>query len=130
MQSPMHRSLCQAHLDKINFIEARAIKFKSPKKYNLIWSAGLFDYFEDKVFVFMLKRLLEMVADDGEIIIGNFSVINPSRAYMSIFQWNLFHRSPQKLAALAMVAGVPASAISISREATGVNLFLHIKKPF
>ncbi|UJS24452.1 hypothetical protein [Thiothrix winogradskyi] len=64
------------------------------------------------------------------IIIGNFSVINPSRAYMSIFQWNLFHRSPQKLAALAMVAGVPESAISISREATGVNLFLHIKKPF
>ena len=25
-------NLCQAHLDKINFIEARAIKFKSPKK--------------------------------------------------------------------------------------------------
>ena len=93
---------------------------------DLIWSAGLFDYFDDKVFVFMLKRLKGMLASDGEIIIGNFSTLNPSRSYMELVHWNLHHRSPHTLKSLATAAGFIESSLSVKKESTGVNLFLHV----
>lgn len=121
------QGLCKDHLHKITFHVKNALRFQSKKKYDLIWSAGLFDYFEDKVFVFLLKKLGAMVAEGGEIVIGNFSPLNPSRPYMELFEWHLHHRSPTTLKALAVSAGFSADQISVGKEPTGVNLFLHIK---
>lgn len=123
------QKLCANYLDNITFYVKNALRFKPDKKYDLIWSAGLFDYFDDKVFVHMLKKLGAMVADGGEIVIGNFSTLNPSRPYMELFEWHLHHRSPQRLKAFAMEAGFSAGHIKVEREPTGVNLFLHISKP-
>ena len=120
-------NLCNDYLKKINFIEQNALKFKTNKLYNLIWSAGLFDYFNDKIFIFMLKRLSKIVQNNGELVIGNFSTNNPSRYYMELMKWNLYHRSPTKLVFLAKKAGFSEKNITIRKEATGVNLFLHIK---
>lgn len=120
-------NLCNEHLKKVNFIEKNAIKFKTNKLYNVIWSAGLFDYFNDKIFILMLKRLSKIVKNNGEIVIGNFSTNNPSRYYMELFKWNIYHRSPTKLLFLAKKAGFAEKNITIIKEATGVNLFLHIK---
>ncbi len=119
--------LCRDYLNMITFHVKNALRFQTKKKYHLIWSAGLFDYFDDKVFVFMLKKLGAMVADGGEIVIGNFSTVNPSRAYMELFEWHLHHRSPNSLRALAIEAGFDARQIRIEKESTGVNLFLHIR---
>ena len=120
------KGLCAAYLDRISFHMTNALKLQTFKKYDLIWSAGLFDYFNDRVFEFMLKRLAPMVAEGGEIVIGNFSPLNPSRPYMEIFEWHLHHRSPNALRALATKAGFNASQISVRKEPAGVNLFLHI----
>jgi len=98
------QEVCSNYKESINFIQANALRFRSSLKYDLIWSAGLFDYFDDKVFVFMLKRLKGMLASDGEIIIGNFSTLNPSRSYMELVHWNLHHRSPHTLKSLATAA--------------------------
>lgn len=121
------QTLCKNFLHKTTFHVKNALRFQSKKKYDLIWSAGLFDYFDDQVFVFMLKKLGGMVAESGEIVIGNFSPTNPSRAYMELFEWHLHHRSPNTLKALAVAAGFSAGQIGVEKEATGVNLFLHIK---
>lgn len=120
-------ALCEAHLDKIIFHVRNALRFQTGKKYDLIWSAGLFDYFDDNVFVFMLKKLGMMIAEDGEIVIGNFSSTNPSRPYMELFEWHLHHRSPVTLRALAARAGFAPEKVRVGKEETGVNLFLHVK---
>lgn len=120
------KRLCADHLDKIDFHLRNALRFQSSRKYNLIWSAGLFDYFGDKVFLAMRRQLRAMAAPGGEIVIGNFSTTNPSKPYMELFQWHLHHRSPQSLAALARSAGLEDSRIRVERESSGVNLFLHI----
>ena len=91
------QEICSNYTDSIKFIQANALRFTNNLKYDLIWSAGLFDYFDDKVFVFMLKRLKSMLASAGEIIIGNFSTMNPSKSYMELFEWHLHHRSPHTL---------------------------------
>lgn len=121
------KALCKDFLHKTTFHVKNALRFQSKKKYDLIWSAGLFDYFDDKVFVFMLKKLGTMIAEGGEIVIGNFSPTNPSKSYMELFEWHLHHRSPHTLKALAVAAGFAADRISVEKEETRVNLFLHVK---
>lgn len=121
------KNICDKYLERINFIQKNALRFSSDKKYDLIWSAGLFDYFEDKIFVFLLKRLARFMANEGELVIGNFSTKNPSKPYMELFEWNLHHRSPQTLMALAEQAGMNLSNVNIKKETSGVNLFLHYK---
>ena len=112
---------------RINFINKNVFRFMPEKKYDLIWSAGLFDYFDDKVFIRLLKRFIKFVKVGGELVIGNFSVKNSSRAYMEIFgTWFLHHRDEKLLCELALQAGIEESRIKICQEPEGVNLFLHI----
>lgn len=123
------QNLCADYLSQITFHKANALKFRNDKKYNLIWSAGLFDYFNDKTFKFMLKRYFSMLEDGGEMVIGNFSENNPSRNYMEIMgEWFLNHRSNETLIELATECDLSASSITVGQEPLGVNLFLHIKK--
>lgn len=120
-------AVCHEHLNKITFINKNAMRFKTDKKYDLIWSAGLFDYFDNKIFIYMLKRLNLFIRHGGRIIVGNFSKNNPSKPFMDIFEWHLFHRSPEQLTQLANSAGILKEHISIDKEKSGVNLFLNIK---
>ena len=54
-------SICRDYLANVRFHNRNALRFQSKTKYDLIWSAGLFDYFEEEVFVFMLRKLKPMV---------------------------------------------------------------------
>lgn len=103
-------------------------KFNSETKYDLVWSAGLFDYLDDGKFVFLFRSLLNMVAPGGEIVIGNFSESNPSRDYMEFGEWFLCHRNEEKLRSLAHASGCNHSAVTVDMDPTGVNLFVRVRK--
>ncbi len=120
------KMLCDEYLDRLRFYNRNALRYRSEIKFDLIWSAGLFDYFDDEVFVYMLRRLGTMLKQSGEIVIGNFSTTNPSRPYMELFDWVLHHRSPQTLRNLAREAGFSKECIRVGREPLAVNLFLHL----
>lgn len=123
------KQLNKDFLDKIDFVQSNIFRHKELSKYDVIWSAGLFDYFNDKAFVMVLSRFKEWLKPGGEIIIGNFNEDhNPSRDYMEIFgEWYLHHRTDQQLIDLAQKAGFEKRAISVGKEEENVNLFLHIK---
>jgi len=122
--------LNQNHLDKIEFVQQNIFKFRTDKKFDLIWSAGLFDYFEDKYFVRILRRLKENLNPSGEIVIGNFNeAYNPSRAYMeTLGDWHLHHRTDAELIELGKAAGFESNQICVGREPENVNLFLHLRQ--
>lgn len=121
--------LNQHCLDRVSFVNANALFYKPTETYDLIWAAGIFDYFPDKLFVRMTKRLLACLKDSGLLVVGNFSDENPTRSYMELItDWHLEHRSPQKLTELALLAGAEESKISVNKEPEGVNLFLHVRK--
>jgi SAM-dependent methyltransferase len=120
--------LNQAHADKVTFIQMNALKFKPEKVYDLVWAAGIFDYFADGTFVYLLSRLLTATRPGGELVIGNFSRKNPSAAYMELFEWKLHHRDAGELIHLAVEAGADPQCIRIDQEPEGVNLFLHIRR--
>lgn len=119
----------KAFLEMMNFHNCNVIRFVPSKTYNLIWSAGLFDYFKDKHFVYLLKKYYDYLNPGGEMIIGNFGSGNPSRKIMEILgDWFLVHRSTDELRNFALQAGIPPSKIEVDCEPLGINLFLRLKK--
>lgn len=77
------KELTHKYSKKITFINQNIFRFTPEEKYDIIWSAGLFDYFDDKTFEKILKRLIES-NPHAKIIIGNFSDQNPTMQYMEL----------------------------------------------
>jgi SAM-dependent methyltransferase len=117
------------YLKSMTFHNRNVIRHTPDKKYDLIWSAGLFDYFKGKHFVYLIKKYYEFLKEGGEMIIGNFNSDNPSRRIMEILgDWFLYHRSEDELKGFALQAGIDESKIEVFKEPLGINLFLRIRK--
>ena len=113
---------------RVEFINENALRFSSEERFDLVWSAGLFDYLNDRLFVGLLRRAAGLLAKGGEIVVGNFSPANPSRAYMELLgDWHLLHRSARSLRELGQRAGFSQEGTRIGSEPLGVNLFLHLR---
>ena len=116
--------------DVVTFLKINALRFNSFKLYDLIWSAGLFDYFKDKHFIFLIKKYMNCLTEQGELVIGNFSTKNPTRRLMEVLSdWYLNHRTESDLFRIASEAGADSEMVSLEKEPLGINLFLKIKKP-
>ncbi len=78
----------------------------------------LFDYFNDKTFVAILKKMKNWLKPGGEIVVGNFNDNhNPSRNYMEILgEWYLEHRSENTLKQLALKARFEELGISFDAQ--------------
>ena len=123
------KNLRQPFSERVEFHHRNAMRFLPAKGYDVVWSAGLFDYLMDRSFVFLLKSLLAVTNAGGELVIGNFSPLNTSRDYMELLgDWTLIHRNEKQLIELAREAGAPLSVITVDWEPEGVNLFLRIRR--
>lgn len=123
------KGVCDNFFSDVSFVNKNAFRYMPDKQYDLIWSAGMFDYFSDKLVIRLLNRMYNLLSSDGELIIGNFSRNNPSRGMMETYaQWYLIHRSKRELSELAIKAGIPEGKIEVRSEELGINLFLHAKK--
>lgn len=112
----------------IDYFRINVLRFKPYQWYDLIWSAGLFDYFKDKHFIYMVNKYYKYLAEGGEFIIGNFSNSNPTRRLMEVLSdWYLNHRSKNDLVRMAIEAKAHEELVEVEREELGVNLFLRIK---
>ena len=112
----------------VRFHCANAFFFSTKNLFDLVWSAGLFDYLDDRSFKILLKKLLRFVNVDGELVVGNFSPSNTTRDYMEFGNWHLNHRTTEELIQLAQEVGVPEEKVFVRSEPLGINLFLHIRK--
>lgn len=114
--------------DSIDYIKINVLRFKPYQWYNLIWSAGLFDYFKDKHFIYMINKYYKYLTEGGEFIIGNFSNSNPTKRLMEVLSdWYLNHRSKYDLVRMALEAEAMEDNVEVEMEELGVNLFLRIK---
>lgn len=94
--------------------------------YDLIYTAGLFDYFSDPLAIMTAKKLFSSLKEGGTLIIGNYSKNNPCIPFMGlVLDWHLIYRSEEDL--LQMFNGISKN-IAIEKEPLGVNLFVVIKK--
>ena len=123
------RETCRHQRHQMTFYHKNALRFRSAERFDMVWSAGLLDYFNDRQFVFLIKNLYRHLREDGELIVGNFHPDNPSRDYMELIgDWHLNYRSEHDLINIARQAGFGLNDIRIGAERENVNLFLHLKQ--
>lgn len=96
------------------------------RDYDMIYSAGLFDYFADPVAQLAGTSLFNSIKQDGELIIGNFNTTNPTKFLMAIaLDWNLIYRTPDQMKQL--FSHIEGQA-KVEQEPTGINLFFCVCK--
>lgn len=122
------KELNKHHLEHIEYVSSNIFRYQITNTFDLIWSAGLFDYLNDKAFVKLLIRFKEWLKNGGEIIVGNYNdAHNLSKDYMEILgDWHLIHRSEALLLELARAAGFESSQLQMKRLPDNVILYLHI----
>jgi len=114
---------------QISYHRINALRFNSFKLYDLIWSAGLFDYFKDKHFTFLIRKYINCLTEDGEMVISNFSTKNPTKRLMEVLSdWYLNLRTQSDLFRIASDANIDKEMVSVDKEPLGINLFLKIRK--
>lgn len=96
---------------------------------DFIYSAGLFDYLNQRSFTALLSVLYEALTPTGQLLIGNVASGNPTRYFMEYcLDWFLIHRSPDDLRSLAAGLEPRPSRVEVDAEPLGVNLFLRVWK--
>lgn len=94
--------------------------------FDLIYTAGLFDYFTDPVFKIAAQKLFAGLGSGGSLIIGNFNTDNPTLPLMEmVFDWHLIYRSKDQLGEL--LNGISANMI-VESEPLMINLFAIMQK--
>ena len=94
--------------------------------FDIIYSAGLFDYFSDAVAQHAARKLFEGVSDGGHLIIGNFNVGNPNLLIMNLaLDWHLIYRSEKDL--IELLAQNSATN-TVEKEDLDINLFFVAQK--
>jgi hypothetical protein len=94
--------------------------------FDLIYSAGLFDYFTDPVAQFAAIKLHQGLKTGGKLIIGNFNTNNPAQFIMeAIGDWYLIYRDEKQLAQLFSKV---TPKLHIEKEPENVNLFAVMEK--
>jgi len=115
--------------NRVNFYKINVLRYKTHKRYDMVWSAGLFDYFKEKHFIYLLKKYSAFLSETGEMVIGNFSKNNPTRNLMeTIIDWRLNYRSEYELINMARNADFESEQIKVDKEPLGVNLFLRVSQ--
>lgn len=95
-------------------------------EFDLIYSAGLFDYFTDAVAKRASRSLLKVLKASGELIIGNFNISSPNWfGMLALFDWQLILRGEQDLQRIFSSENI---SVVVESEARNVNLFCIIRK--
>jgi extracellular factor (EF) 3-hydroxypalmitic acid methyl ester biosynthesis protein len=93
--------------------------------YDMIYCAGLFDYFPDNVCRNLIQLYYRWVRPGGLLTLTNVHPVNPDRFTMEhLFEWYLIYRDEAHLKSLAP----KGSDAEVFADDTGVNVFLNIRR--
>src|SRR5262249_34547669 len=97
--------------------------------YDVVYSAGLFDYLPDSVCRQLVGVFYERLAPGGLVIVTNVEPSNPIRHWLSyLLDWHLIYRNAAEM--LELCPGfVPRENVRVVSDPTGVNVFMEIRRP-
>lgn len=96
-------------------------------QFDFIYSMGLFDYLTPPVAAGILGKLCQLLDKNGDLLIGNFHISNPSRCYMEYWlDWVLYYRSEEEF--LRLVPERTGGQAAVLFEDTKSQMFLHVKR--
>lgn len=102
-----------------------------PRKYDFIYSTGLFDYFDDRLTRRLLCNLKEALKPGGYIVISDVrdKYSNPSVHFMEwVGDWNLYYRDDEVFRDLFCEAGFKKESMSIGFEQQGILQYIKAQR--
>lgn len=123
----------------INFIKENAIRlaFRRDisaligKKYDLIYSTGLFDYFNERIGIALVSNLKKLLNPNGILAISTMrdKYSNPSVHYMEwVGDWNLVYRDEEEFRRVFMEGGFSNEQLEIQYEQQGIMQYVYAFK--
>lgn len=74
-------------------------------QFDLIYSAGLFDYLTDRTAISLIEVLVARLHPEGRLVLGNYTPANDGRGYMEgMMDWRLIYRHQEDLVRLVKAA--------------------------
>ena len=108
---------------------ARIGATETGSSYDVVYCAGLFDYFSDRICNRLIETFYEMLAPGGLLVVTNVDPSNPDRVKMEyLMDWHLIYRTADQLKSL-VPKGIEPDQYRALADKTGVNVFLEINKP-
>lgn len=96
---------------------------------DFVYSAGLFDYLNERSFAALLDALYDALVPGGQMCIGNVASHNTSRWFMEYgLDWFLIHRTREQLLDFAAALDPAPTSVRVESEPLGVNLFLTLER--
>jgi hypothetical protein len=116
--------------DRVSFAQDNVLRLSRGRgkttiaPQHMIYSVGLIDYLEDEHIVRLLDWAHDQLLPGGTVVLGNFDVGNPDKAFMDhILEWRLIHRTPDDLRSLFARSKFGDSPVEVRSEQTRINLF-------
>lgn len=116
-----------SHLASIRLMQENVIKWAIGRAkhqiepQDIIYSAGLCDYLDDRLFKALIKQCYHHLKPGGTLILGNFTWHKDAVFMDRILRWELVYRSREDLRRL--FTGTPFTDSTILNEDEQVNLF-------
>lgn len=108
-----------------NIITGRK-KFESGS-YDLVYSAGLYDYLSQDVAIRLTRNILEAVRPGGKLLLANFLPNIPDVGYMeSLMDWWLIYRSDEEMKELTSELGDKIRGCTLFHDPDDNIVFLEI----
>ena len=96
---------------------------------DMIICAGILDYLNQQDATALLAAMWSRLRDDGKLLAFNFTLANPSRAYMEWFgNWYLTYRTHDEMRELGHRAGWSDRRFVVDAEDESTNLFIEVTK--
>ncbi len=119
----------------ITFTKENAVRFALKKniaqtigkQYNLIYSTGLFDYFDDRLIIRLLQNLKSLLSNDGVLAVADVrdKYSNASVHFMEwVGDWNLIYRDDENFRQLFLEAGFRSENLAIGYEQQGTMQYI------
>jgi extracellular factor (EF) 3-hydroxypalmitic acid methyl ester biosynthesis protein len=98
-------------------------------EYDFIYCTGLFDYLSDHTCGQLMNIFYDRLAPGGLLVVTNVDDYKPFRHMLEfVLDWHLIYRDAKKSATL-VPERVPTDARRVVKDATGVNVFVEVRKP-
>lgn len=97
------------------------------KKYDFIYSTGLFDYFGERISIALAQNLKKLLKTDGILAISDVrdKYSNPSVHFMEwAGDWNLVYRDDDEFRKIFIVAGFNENEFKIQYEQQGIMQYI------
>lgn len=99
--------------------------------FDLVIGGGVFDYLPDRWVTLSARNIwTNLLAPGGEFLFTNIKRGNPYRVWLEyLANWELRERDEADVVRCCTEAGIPASAIDIEEDATGLTLLIKCTRP-